>query len=594
MSARIGHAAERVINATAVNGRDGLRTVELPRRIVAMQLIVPAAVGVIDTDQTTSVGEVVGMIIPRATLELVVAKRHGTRGVGLFGPLDKVELSSLVKRLGAAGDHLVTHGPHDDRGRVKVTGDGRLKIELGPDLIGLGADDLGVADLLIEETSVVEAVAVLRIGPAVEDLLVEQDTLLLAHLNEHARRRVVRRADGVAAHLLQDTHLALDSRTAIDGTQGALIVVHADALELDILAVKGKAFGDIVVKPAVTEHRVIRVDDLVINLDIGANRVEVGGLGGPKARVGSTDLRLDSLGLACGNSLSVGSHSADGLFDLATLREDGLHERHVSVLVTIINNGGRELGGHVATVLALELRSAHVDAVSSHRNLVGHHEVDIATDARARIPTAGRNLMVDLDGDGILLARLEVRGEVEREGRVAIRMVAQLGTVDPNGGIHVDTIEIDANQLARKSAIEKEALAIPADTARLIGALGLEVGRIVLIDAVVMRKRDVLPRRVIERAGLSAAGVAQVEFPVVVKRNRTLRRIAHVTHISDLGRRTHLSLRLRAQLGRNIARCPRLGYGKGERSRSKCRRAHRPPCPPNYTTVTYHGSSAPF
>lgn len=187
MSARIGHAAERVINATAVNGRDGLRTVELPRRIVAMQLIIPAAVGVIDTDQTTSVGEVVGMIIPRATLELVVAKRHGTRGVGLFGPLDKVELSSLVKRLGAAGDHLVTHGPHNDRGRVKVTGDGRLKIELGPDLIGLGADNLGVADLLIEETSVVEAVAVLRIGPAVEDLLVEQDTLLLAHLNEHAR-----------------------------------------------------------------------------------------------------------------------------------------------------------------------------------------------------------------------------------------------------------------------------------------------------------------------------------------------------------------------------------------------------------------------
>ena len=594
VSARIGHAAERVINATAVNGRDGLRTVELPRRIVAMQLIIPAAVGVIDTDQTTSVGEVVGMIIPRATLELVVAKRHGTRGVGLFGPLDKVELSSLVKRLGAAGDHLVTHGPHNDRGRVKVTGDGRLKIELGPDLIGLGADDLGVADLLIEETSVVEAVAVLRIGPAVEDLLVEQDTLLLAHLNEHARRRVVRRADGVAAHLLQDTHLALDSRTAIDGTQGTLILMHADALELDILAVEGEAVGDVVVKPAVTEHRVIRVDDLAINLDLGANRVQVGSLGGPEARVGSADLRLDSLGLACSDSLSVGGHGADGLLDLATLREDGLHERHVGVLVTIINNGGRELGGHVATVLALELRSAHVDTVPGHRNLVGHHEVDIAADARAGVPTAGRNLMVDLDGDGILLARLEVRGEVEGEGGVAVGMVAQLGAVNPNSGIHVDAIEIDTDLLAGKSLIDIEALTIPADTARLIGALGLEVGRIVLIDAVVMRKRDVLPRRVIERAGLSAAGVAQVEFPVVVKRNRTLRRIAHVAHISDLGRRTHLSLRLRAQLGRNIARCPRLGYGKGERSRRKCRRAHRPPCPPNYTTVTYHGSSAPF
>lgn len=119
MTASIGHAAERVVDAAAVNGRNRLGTVKLPRRIVAMQLIIPAAVGVIDTDQTTSVGEVVGMIIPRATLELVVAKRHGTRSVGLLGPLNKIELSSLIKRTGAAGDHLVTHDHMMTEGELK-------------------------------------------------------------------------------------------------------------------------------------------------------------------------------------------------------------------------------------------------------------------------------------------------------------------------------------------------------------------------------------------------------------------------------------------------------------------------------------------
>ena len=173
MTAGIGHAAERVVDATAVNGRNRLGAVELPRRVVAMQLIIPAAVGVIDTNQTASVSKVAGPIVPRATLELVVAERHRTRGVGLLGPLNEVELGGLIKRLGTASDHLVTYRPHDDRRGVVITGDGCLKIKLSPSLIGLGTDDLGIADLLIKEASVIEAVAVLCVGPAVKDLLVE-------------------------------------------------------------------------------------------------------------------------------------------------------------------------------------------------------------------------------------------------------------------------------------------------------------------------------------------------------------------------------------------------------------------------------------
>ena len=595
MSTCIGHAAKRTVDTAAVNGRDGLGAVELPRRIVSVQLIIPAAVGIVDANQTAGVSKVARLIVPRAALELVIAERHGARGIGFLGPLNEVELSGLVKRFGTAGDHLVAHRPHDDRGRVVIAGDGGLKIELGPNLIGLGADDLGVADLRVEEAGVVVAVAVLCIGPAVKDLLIKQDALFLAHLDEHARRRVVRRADGVAAHLLQDSDLTLDGGAVVDRAKSALVVMHANALELDVLAIERKAVVDVVVEPTIAIDRVVRIDDLAVNLDLGTNRVEVGGLGRPQARVGSVDLGIDGLGLACGHSLSVGGHGADGLLGIATLGEDGLHERHGGIFVAIVDDGGGKLGGHGAAGLALQAGGGHMHAVLGNGDLVGHHEIDVTTDTGTGVPTAGGNLVVDLDGDGILLARLEVRGKVEREGRITIRMVAQLGAVDPNGGIHVDTIEIDADLLARKSAIDKEALAIPADTARLIGALGLEVGRVVLIDAVVVGKRDVLPRRIVEGGRLGTAGVAQVELPVVVKRNRALGGIAYIAHIRDLGCRAHLGLRLRAQLGYRIgAHRPRMSHGERKSSCCKRGRAHRPSCPSDHTTVLHHGSSAPF
>ena len=173
MPTSVGLAAERAVNAAAVNGRNRLGAVELPRRVVAMQAIIPAAISIVNADQTAGLGKVTGLIDPQAALELVIAQRHGAGGIGFLGPLNEVELSSLVKRFGTAGDHLVTYRPHDDRRGVVITGDGCLKIKLSPSLIGLGTDDLGIADLLIKEASVIEAVAVLCVGPAVKDLLVE-------------------------------------------------------------------------------------------------------------------------------------------------------------------------------------------------------------------------------------------------------------------------------------------------------------------------------------------------------------------------------------------------------------------------------------
>ena len=56
-------ANEFVVDTAAVNGRNRLGTVELPRRINAMQLIIHAATGIVNADQTAGVGKVTGLIV---------------------------------------------------------------------------------------------------------------------------------------------------------------------------------------------------------------------------------------------------------------------------------------------------------------------------------------------------------------------------------------------------------------------------------------------------------------------------------------------------------------------------------------------------
>ena len=359
----------------------------------------------------------------------------------------------------------------------------------------------------------------------------------------------MRGANGVAAHLLEDSHLALDSRTGIHGTQGALVLVHADALDLDVLAVEREARVGIVVEPAVAIGSVIGVHGLAVHLYLGSHRIEVGGLGGPEAGVCCFELGLDGLCLPCSKRLRLGGNGTDGLLRAAVLGEDRLAKRHGDVCVTAVRDGGRELGGNGAAALRLEVRRGHTHAVLGHGDLAGHHEVHVAANARARVPTARGRLVVDLHGDDVLLARLEVGCEVKREGRVAVGVVAQLRPVDPYRGIHVDAIEVDAHLLACEGLVHVEALAVPAYAARLVGALCLHGGRVVLVDAVVVGQGDVLPGGVVKGLGLSTAGVAQVELPVVVEALGANTCVADVVNVNNFRHRRHLHGGLGAYLG---------------------------------------------
>ena len=85
---------------------------------------------------------------------------------------------------------------------------------------------------------------------------------------------------------------------------------------------------------------------------------------------------------------------------------------------------------------------------------VGDGEGDVAVDAGAGVPAAGRQPVLDLDDDGVLPTELGVAGQVEGERRVAVRMGAELDAVEPDGGVHVHAVEVDGDALAGEVPVD--------------------------------------------------------------------------------------------------------------------------------------------
>ena len=171
---------------------------------------------------------------------------------------------------------------------------------------------------------------------------------------------------------------------------------------------------------------------------------------------------------------------------------------------------------------------------------VGDGEGDVAVDAGAGVPAAGRQPVLDLDDDGVLPTELGVAGQVEGERRVAVRMGAELDAVEPDGGVHVHAVEVDGDALAGEVPVDGEGLAVPAGAAGEVCAFGLVALRVLLRDAVVMRQVDLLPGRIVERRILRLHGIGQHELPVGVEIRGAILLGIHGAGVDHLRRGAHL------------------------------------------------------
>ena len=199
--------------------------------MVRADLVVVRAVGVVGADHAAVGGQVVAhrvRLVP-VGLDLVVAVGHRAGAVRGLRPCDQLGGGSREVRDAAADafHHLVAERPHDDGRGVPVAVDGAGQIELGPGLVLVATQDgVVTGNGLAEPLAVILGVAVLRPVPHVEDLFDHEDALLVADVNQRLGCGVVRGADRVDAHLLENLDLALDGAAVGDRTERSLVMMH--------------------------------------------------------------------------------------------------------------------------------------------------------------------------------------------------------------------------------------------------------------------------------------------------------------------------------------------------------------------------------
>ena len=211
---------------------------------------------------------------PRITASVVVAAGGGAGTVHFLNPINQIfrdgGIAAHTLPVGSLLD-LVAQGPEDHGGIAAVPLDHSFGRNLGPghSIVGSVGAVLGTG---IEIPAEVIGVSVLGLDPAVKEFFNHQQAQLVADVDEVLVGGVVAGADGVDAHVLHDGELAVHGVIVGGGAQSALVVVEADAVELDIFAVEMEA---VAVKAEISEaegglHRVHRFP---IDGELGADGV---------------------------------------------------------------------------------------------------------------------------------------------------------------------------------------------------------------------------------------------------------------------------------------------------------------------------------
>ena len=100
---------------------------------------------------------------------------------------------------------------------------------------------------------------VLLVLPDIEELINDQDTMLIAEVENLRCGRIMSHADGIAPHFLQNLNLALIAAGMESRAQSPQVVVFAHALETHLLAIQVEAVL-LPLNGAHTETRFLGID----------------------------------------------------------------------------------------------------------------------------------------------------------------------------------------------------------------------------------------------------------------------------------------------------------------------------------------------
>ena len=343
---------------------------------------------------------------------------------------------------------------------------------------------------------------------------------------------IVRQADRVHAHLAHDRHVARDVGLAHRPALALAVLVIADAVQAQRLAVEEQpAFG---IDPHLTdaERLLDPVEDAATGSDqLHRQAMEIGiGDAVPEVRVGHVERRRRRpVGSPCQRHRAalLGLHRA-GRIDQADDRLDPCRTRgvvpraprHVDRRSPAGDRAGRRIDPATAVIEQVEMHVVGDD--QADRPIQPAMDEEVARQ-RQHIGSRGTHIwraVVDLNQQRVGRTRLQGRGGIEAEARKAARMAAQPFAVQPHLRRATGRVELKIGALAVEVARAGERQLVPADPLIVVERLRpvrVVAGLGVVTDAVpAVRDRNPRPVRRAGRRGLRALG----EYPALAQHLR--------------------------------------------------------------------------
>jgi len=133
---------------------------------------------------------------------------------------------------------------------------------------------------LIEETGIV--VLRLTAAPHIKALIHDNEAHGIAHVQQFRGGRVMRTTDGIDTHGLEFGEFAMESILVEGCTQATKVVVLADTIEFDVLAIQPEACLGVELEIAEACGGFYFIDDFAFDDQLGADSVDIWGFRGPR------------------------------------------------------------------------------------------------------------------------------------------------------------------------------------------------------------------------------------------------------------------------------------------------------------------------
>ena len=318
-------------------------------------------------------------------------------------------------------------------------------------------------------------------------------------------------ADGIHSHLLHDLQLAFHGASIESHTEWAQIRVQADSVQLNAASIQVESIVGSKGKRAYPKRRLGLIRHLVTQHDASNGAMELRCIDVPTFRFLQRQRHATRL-------LAVGRYRDFGL-SLSDLLAGWVEQRDFQPRC--------DGSGGVVFECCFDLDRCHVSgdfgscdegAPLCHVHRLVHHELDLAVDSGAGIPTRCVRARVDMHGHNVGFAELDECARVHAKRHIAIIPAAGKLPVDVDAGHGHHTIKIQIHTLPLVGCRQREVLAIPAFSAPgEFSGVGIPLWLVRSVNGPVVRESHGLPGRIVKLERFRALLCAFRKSPLAIE-----------------------------------------------------------------------------